>query len=73
LPAVSEIGLERVDRGVVEWDQIEVEHLVALLEQVGDTVASSLARATSEDDALAHGVRVKSWSEKRIGLRQELI
>jgi hypothetical protein len=40
---------------VIERDEVEVEDAVALVEEVGDAVAPGLARAASEDDALALG------------------
>jgi len=56
LPAVAEVRDQRVDAGVVERPQVEVQDFVALAQQVGHHVLPCLAAAAGEDDALAHGV-----------------
>jgi hypothetical protein len=51
LTRVGQVGLERVDIGVIEGNEVEVEHLMALGKKVRYSVLASFAGTTSENDA----------------------
>ena len=55
LPAVGKVDFHRVDVGIVERDQVEVEHFVPLGHEVGDHMAAGFAGPAGEDDAFACG------------------
>ena len=55
LAAVGDIGDERVHARTVERLQIDIEDVMALGFEPGNHMASGLAGAAGEDDALGHG------------------
>jgi hypothetical protein len=55
LAAVGDIGDQRVDPGMVEALQIDIQDLVALIEQPGQRMPSRLAGAAGEENSLGHG------------------
>ena len=56
LAAVGDVGDQRADLRIVERLGVEVEHLVAALDQILDDMAAGLAAAAGEHDPLRHFV-----------------
>lgn len=67
LSAVCEVGFEREDLVVWEWNEIEIQDLVAFVEEIRNDMTTSFARATSEDDPFADGgLSVsRNWTRSR--------
>ena len=55
LPAVGDVGDQRVDAGMVKGFEVDVQDLVALGQQVRHSMAPGLAGSAGENDALGHG------------------
>ena len=55
LSGLRQVGFERVDTGggVGERHQVQVQHLVALREEVRDNMTASFSTAAGEHDALS--------------------
>ena len=54
LAAVGDVGDQRAHLGVVERLGVEVQHLVALVDQILDDMPAGLAGAAGEHDSLRH-------------------
>ena len=54
LAAVGDVGDQRADLGIVERLGVDVQHLVALVDEVLNDMLSSLAATAGEHYAFAH-------------------
>jgi hypothetical protein len=52
LPAIGQVDDHRVDTWKIERHEIEIQHLVAALQQVGNDIAADLAATPCENDRL---------------------
>ena len=55
LPAVGDVGDQRVDPGMIEALQIDIQDLVALVEEPGQRMPPRLAGAAGEQNSFGHG------------------
>ena len=60
LAGIGDVGDERPHLWIVERLLVEVQHLVAVLDEIFDDMAAGLAAAAGEHDALGHQGRLSN-------------